>query len=49
MRGIFARVPFEKIDVATLARFAANHGLLLTLRCEMKIVISPPRGGILIF
>jgi len=41
--------PIKKIYAAMLARIAANDRLLLTLRCEMKIVILPPRGGILIF
>jgi len=49
MRGIFARVRAKKIASAVYARIAANQGLLLTSQCEMKIVPSPPKGGILIF
>jgi len=41
--------PAKKIASAVSARIAANQGLLLTLHCEMKIVPSPPQGGILIF
>jgi hypothetical protein len=41
--------PAKKITSSVSTGIAGNHGLLLTLHCEMKIVRWPPQGGILIF